>query len=353
MCITNGMRLGLAMLGIAGMTVASISALRDFPHASVTPAGKPEIDAASEPVLAYGLVDVDGGIRRLALPLPGRVKEVRVKENDEAKAGDVLLIVDDEQARTRLRLAQDELEAAEMQLKDARQEPQRHRLRLQRQEQAVKIAKKRRDTGARELKRVHRWYENEIGFEQDVRTAEDLLQSLEAAVRIEECNLEELRMSDPFLKEAQAQKLVDARQAQLTLAEHDLRQHELRAPEAGKILTLLVREGDLCSGIAGQPALEFCPNRPLIVRAEVGQEWVARLKPGQKVLLRDDEEPELKWDGKVQRVADWLTLSRSFLPGPREMHDQRTAKCIIEPKSGSQRLRIGQKLRVILASSGR
>src|SRR5262249_2993619 len=146
--------------------------------------------------------------------------------------------------------------------------------------------------------------------------------------------------------------VVEARQAQLELAEHEQRQYELRAPMKGKVLRILVGRGDIVAGAAGQHALEFCPDHPRIVRAEMGQEWASRLLPGQKGLLQDDEVPELQWAGEVRRVSDWLTLRRSVWPDAQELHDQRTAECIIEPKCGTQCLRIGQKLRVMLPHGG-
>src|SRR5262249_45368698 len=155
------------------------------------------------------------------------------------------------------------------------------------------------------------WKEKELCNDRDVKDAEDLLQTLEAAVRIEQARLEELKLRDPSLPEARARKVVEARQAQLELAEHEQRQYELRAPMKGKVLRILVGRGDIVAGAAGQHALEFCPDHPRIVRAEMGQEWASRLLPGQKVLLQDDEVPELQWGGEVRRVSDWLTLRRS------------------------------------------
>jgi multidrug resistance efflux pump len=350
MSITNRIRLVSAVLGVAGLTLLSIVALRDLQGASDAAEANPVKEAASKPVLGYGLVDTEGGIRRLAPSLPGRVKEIPVRENDEVQAGTLLLRVEDERARLRLRQAQIELDDAKIRLEDARQEPQRHHTRLEQQERAVKVAKQKLSSARRKLAWLCSMKDKELGTDRDVKDQEDLLQMLGETVAIEQARLEELKLQDPMLPEARARMLVEARQSQLELAENEQRQCELWAPTKGKVLRILVGEGDFVVGAAGPPALEFCPDRPRIVRAEMSQEWAQRLAPGQKVLLQDDEVPELQWEGEVRRVSDWLTSRRCVLPGPQELHDQRTAECIIEPKYSPQSLRIGQKLRVLLGS---
>src|SRR5262249_456320 len=141
MNIMKSIRLVLAVLGLAGLTVLSIVAWRDLQVRGDDRVGaKPEKVAASELVLGYGLLDVEAGLRRLSPALSGRVKEVRVQENEEVEAGALLLRLEDESARLRLRQARAELDDAEKQLEDARQEPQRYRVRLEQQEEAVKVA---------------------------------------------------------------------------------------------------------------------------------------------------------------------------------------------------------------------
>jgi hypothetical protein len=100
-----------------------------------------------------------------------------------------------------------------------------------------------------------------------------------------------------------------------------------------------------------KPVLFFCPARPRIVRAEVGQEWAGRVALGQTALLQDDGDSTVTWRGKVVRISDWLTQRRAILQDPLEVQDARTVECIIQPEKGPP-LRINQKLRVTLLPGG-
>jgi multidrug resistance efflux pump len=162
--------------------------------------------------------------------------------------------------------------------------------------------------------------------------------------------LADLELIDPALTAAQARALVETRQAQMGQAEHALRQCSLLAPERGQVLRVLVRPGEMLADKAARPAIDFCPDRPRIIRAEVLQERAARLALGQSVLLEDDGDPTLHWRGKVRRISDWYTRRRSILHDPLEMQDVRTLECIIEPEAGAP-LRIGQKMRVTIVVS--
>src|SRR5437016_4568713 len=79
--------------------------------------------ASGEPPLAgvvgLGRVDVEEGITFLHPAQPGRVEKVWVKEGDTVREGDLLLSMDNRQAKFLLRQAEADLAAARFTLQDA------------------------------------------------------------------------------------------------------------------------------------------------------------------------------------------------------------------------------------------
>jgi multidrug resistance efflux pump len=144
---------------------------------------------------------------------------------------------------------------------------------------------------------------------------------------------------------ARAEALVAARQAQLDQAEYTRRQCVLTAPAGGTMLRVLASPGDVLPGQAGPPVVFFRPAGPLVVRAEVEQEFAARVEPGQDAWVEDDSSRGRAWKGKVVRVSEWYTRRRSILQDPLQVNDVRTLECVILPDP-AQPLRIGQRMRV-------
>ena len=264
----------------------------------------------------------------------------------------MLLRLDDRAAELQVEQARAELAEARNRLEDALALPPRHKAQLAQQRAAIEAAECRRDAGRRRHTRLQRLEKKDLCSEEEVRAAADELRGLEAAVHGESARLKDLELIDPVLTAGRAQALVEARQTQLKQAEHALRQCSLTAPERGRVLRVLVRPGEMLTDKATHPAIDFCPDRPRIIRAEVFQERAARVAVGATVLLEDDGDSSLHWQGKVARISDWYTRRRSILLDPLEMQDVRTLECIIEPEAGAK-LRIGQKMRVTISVSSK
>jgi multidrug resistance efflux pump len=339
----------LLPVSVIALAITGAGALHNYQTIAPAAAASPG-ETTAEPILCFGHVDVEPGLTALVPERPGRVTAVLVHENQTVEAGQLLLRLDDRAAKLQVEQARAELAEARQRLKDARALPSRHKAQLAQQRAAVEAAEYHRDAGRRRHARLQRLEQKELCSDDEVRVAADELRALEAAVRGEKARLTDLELIDPALTAGRARALVEAREAQLEQAEHALRQCFLTAPESGRVLRVLVRPGEMLTETATHPAIDFCPDRPRIVRAEVLQERAARVAVGESVLLEDDGDPSLHWRGEVARVSDWYTRRRSILQDPLEMQDVRTLECIIEPEAGA-RLRIGQKMRVTISVS--
>ena len=333
------------------LAVTGAGALHNYQTITPVIAAASPGEETAEPILCFGHVDVEPGLTALAPERAGRVAAVLVHENQTVEAGELLLRLDDRSARLQVEQARAELAEARKRLEDARAVPARHKAQLAQQRAAVEAAECRRDAGRRRLARLQRLAKKDLCSDDEVRAVADDLRALEAAVRGESARLADLELIDPALTEGRTQALVEAREAQLEQAEHALRQCSLTAPERGRVLRVLARPGEMLTEKATRPAIDFCPDRPRIIRAEVLQDRAARVAVGATVLLEDDGDPSLHWHGKVARISDWSTRRRSILQDPVELQDVRTLECIIEPETGA-RLRIGQKMRVTISIDG-
>src|SRR5262249_48937278 len=115
----------------------------------------------------------------------------------------------------------------------------------------------------------------------------------------------------------------------------------------GRVLQVFVGPGDVLNGLPTSPAVQFRPAGPLVVRAEVEQEFAGRVAAGQLAEVEDYADANLHWYGRVARVADWIRPRQSMLAEPFQRNDVRTAECVILLGT-DQRLRIGQQMRVTI-----
>jgi multidrug resistance efflux pump len=147
------------------------------------------------------------------------------------------------------------------------------------------------------------------------------------------------------VKAAEAKK----RQAQIAhkQAEKAVRDCVLVAPSAGVVLRVNVSVGETAAPGGLQPAVMFRPDGPLVVRAELEQEFLGRVRPEMRATVRDDARAEAPaWTGRVLRVGSVVARKRSVLLEPGEVNDVRTVECVIALDGPTDGLLVGQRMRV-------
>lgn len=338
--------LGLVLL--VGSAVGT-SWLVNHSRANDRPVETPERradDAAG--VVCFGHVDLEHGVTSLFPTQPGRVVEVLAQENDEVAAGAPLVRFDDRAARLRVTEARAALAAAEALLTQARKAPEQQQVRVRQQDAAIEAARHRLAAARQLLARKQKLGNLQQLSGEEVAAAEEQIKELEATARAAQDQLAELQLHDPAADVRRAEAEVAAVQARLAQAEQALEECTLRAPLAGTILRLLAGPGDLIGAQAGQPAVQFGPRGPRIVRAEVDQEFARRVAVGQVALVEDEAGTSGVCRGQVTHLSDWYTKRRSVMLEPLQRNDVRTLECLITLEAGGPRLRIGQRVRVTI-----
>jgi multidrug resistance efflux pump len=136
--------------------------------------------------------------------------------------------------------------------------------------------------------------------------------------------------------------------ARLSEAERVLEEHVLRAPQAGKVLRIFVSPGELLTTPPKRMAVQFCPDKPRVIRAEVDQAFAARVKVGLPAVVEDDGTSGPAWRGHVSRISDWYTQRRQVADEQLQLKDVRTLECLIALDPDQPPLRIGQRVRVTI-----
>jgi multidrug resistance efflux pump len=341
------------ILGVVALVVSTAGAISTL-HSrhEHDDRAKPDGSASAKPALgvhAYGYVDVDPGVTPLYPTVAGRVVEVLVHENDKVKADTPLLRLDDRLAKQRLKEAEAALAVAEKQLAQARKLPQEHQRKIALQKNAIEAMKTRlavaRLTKTRKEDLVKKQQLNQV--EADIAAKE--VEALETGVESEQEKLKLLQLEDPQLTIGSAEDAVEAKKSLVAQAQLAVDECVLKAPTAGEILQISVGPGSVITSQTTQPAIQFCPDKQRIVRAEIEQEFANRVHPGQSVVIQDESGGKESWRGKVLRLSNWYTQRRAQADGIRiGSNDVRTLECIIQMEPGNIPFRMGQRVRAIL-----
>jgi multidrug resistance efflux pump len=313
-------------------------------------------------VVCYGYADLEGGVTSLQPSQLGRVAEVLVKENDTVAAGAILLRLDDSAARFRVAEAKALMDKALAEQTEAKKAPEQHRCKIAQQQAAIKVARAR-IAGARHLlaarkvqqitDRIAGRYRDDPVLVEEIASSAERVKELQETGKVEQESLNILEARDPTAEVERARAEVATMRARLLQAEQVLEEHVLRAPQAGRVERVFVTPGEWLSPQAKKTAIQFCPNRPRIIRAEVEQVFALRVAVSQSALVEDDGRSGKTWRGHVMRIADWYTQRRLVAEEQLQFKDVRTLECLIALDPGQAPLRIGQRVRVTIREAGR
>lgn len=288
------------VLLLAFSATTGILMLTDSSQADV----EPRAEGAPVIAAARGRVEIEGGLSRLLAARDGQVQEVLAMEGQRVQAGDVL-------AKLVSRDAEFMVAAAEAGLKEA---------------QARQAAlESRRATQARLLERMRRAAKEQAVSPQALDEAEAATAAL---------------IGDQ--KSAEAAVAVAA--AKRDSARYELERRLIRAPLSGRVARRSVKAGDALSATASTEMFVVIPDAPLIVRAEIQENFVRLVKPGMIAEIVSESDERLSAQGKVLRVGTFLDNRRSS-EGATERADVRVAESILQ-LDGADAFLIGQRVYV-------
>jgi HlyD family secretion protein len=258
---------------------------------------------------------IEAALVDLGPKVPGRVLEVKVREGDRVKAGDLLVTLDLGETALSVERDRDALGSAEARLKDFQsgsrsQEVAGAEADLADKRAAVDLARK-------EVARQEALMAKKVGIPRDLDRAKTDLARAQAVQRSSEERLALAREGSRRHQTEQAAADVKRAATVLRQSETVAREAEIRAPADGVILHRMAEPGLLLG--AGQPALTMAFASRLYVRTFVPETKLGRVRQGTPAQVSVDSFPGRLFPAHVTEVSP----DAEFTPKPVETREER------------------------------
>jgi HlyD family secretion protein len=237
-------------------------------------------------------------------PVATTVEKVLVKEGAEVRKGELLVVLDDVDARTQAARAETQLKAAQADLAAIeRGGSQEEVLNFD-----VQMAKARtdRDSAQRNLDALKKLQQEGAASVGEVRDAENTLTRADAQLAFLR-QKQTKRYSNAEIAHAEAQR--DEARAAYDGAQDTLAKSNVRAPFDGIVYSLPVKRGGFVA--SGDLLLQVADLRTVLVRAFVDEPDVARLAPGDPIQITWDAMPARLWQATVTGIPSTVKVHSS------------------------------------------
>ncbi len=228
-------------------------------------------------------------------PMAGIVKTVYVQPGDLVKAGQLLLTMDDVQARARLATAESAVKAAQASLESTTQNGTVE----QRQAATADVARNKleREQAQRDLDALVKLNASGAASQSEVAAARQRLATAEANLHASSISVES-RYSAADVTRARA-ALADA-EASRAAASQLVAQTAVRAPFAGTVYSLNTKSTEFAED--GKLLLQLADLHHEQVRAYFDEPEIGKLAVGQKINIKWDAKPTESWHGHIERT---------------------------------------------------
>lgn len=287
-----------------------------------------EVEAVEWVAAAPGRVEPGSGEIRVGSSLLGKVAEVPVAINDEAEEGQLLIRLDDEEARANLAAAEADEGLARNQRDDNPKTSGRRR--VSNAEDAVYSAE-REVTGAQfELDAALAGKSKGEATDQQLADARSRLRRAQRRVERERLEYAQAQAKSNLPAPNRFEAALTKARANVALAASQLDKTRIRAPRAGTVLQLNAKEGEIVAPSPETPLAVIGDMSTVHVKAEVDDGEVSKIKVGQKAFVRSINYPGRDFEGRVKKLAPTMATPRISARGPRRPTDIEVLEMTIE-----------------------
>jgi HlyD family secretion protein len=234
-------------------------------------------------------------------PAPAIVKNVLVAEGDRVKPGQLLVQLDDADARAQAARALAQLRSAEASLQAVKAGGTQEEVLITRADLAK--AQAEQDEAQRGLQAIQRLRQNGAASPAELEAAQNRVKKAQADVQLLQAKLTG-RFSSPEVAKVEA-SAAEARAA-YAAAQELLKHSNVTAQFAGTVYQLPVKRGAYVNG--GELLVQVANLEKVRVRAFVDEPEIGRLARGQQVEIRWDAIPGRTWQGTLTRVPTSVTM---------------------------------------------
>jgi HlyD family secretion protein len=234
-------------------------------------------------------------------PVGTAVKRLLVKEGAQVKKGQLLLQLDDFEARSQAARALAQVRASQARSSAIQNGGNREEV-LTLQAQLV-TARTARDAAQRNAEALQRLLQQGAASPGEVKEAQAQLERATADLKLLEQKQKD-RYSPPEIAQVEAQQA--EAQAAYAAAEDVISQLNVRAPFDGVVYSLPVHQGAYVN--PGDLVLQEADLSKMLIRAFVDEPDVGRLLPGQPIEVTWDAMPGHLWQGTVSNIPATVKL---------------------------------------------
>jgi HlyD family secretion protein len=234
-------------------------------------------------------------------PVGTTVRKILVREGDHVKKGQLLVQLNDAEARRQAARGEAQVLAADADLSAVKSGGNREEV-LTLDSQIVK-ARTDADTAQRNLDALRSLRQQGAASPGEIKNAEDQLKRANADLNLL-LQKQKNRYSQPEITRVDAQK--SEAEATLTAAEDVLSQLNIRAPFDGIVYSLPILQGAYLN--PGDLVLQEADLSKVRVRAFVDEPDIGRLAPGDRIDVTWDAMPEQTWQGIVSVIPAVIKL---------------------------------------------
>ncbi|HSK45608.1 MAG TPA: efflux RND transporter periplasmic adaptor subunit [Candidatus Binatia bacterium] len=235
------------------------------------------------------------------VPAPGTVNKVLVAEGDHVKVGQLLVKLDDAEARSQAARALAQLRSAEAALSGIKAGGTQEELLTSRAD--LTKAQAEQAEAQRNLKAIQKLQQSGGASPAEVEGAQSRLKKADADVQLLQAKVNG-RFSSPEVAKVEAQ--ASEARAAYAAAQELLHHSNVTSPFAGTVYQLPVKPGSYVNG--GDLLVQVANLEKVRVRAFVDEPEIGRLAKGQKVEIKWDAIPGRTWDGTLTRVPTSVTM---------------------------------------------
>lgn len=354
----------IATIAVAFVAAAAVSAMLTWqPNAkapnpdvvtgstaTAAPAGGTTNDSARRKptwaASATGRIEPKDGQVRISAQANGEIAAVIAAVNDRVLAGDLLVKLDDADQLSRIAAAEAEADV-------------RRRERDDESKATGAVADRRKAADAvevaeRELHKARQAFDAMMARRTTGGVPTEIV-NVRQAVADKKAALAEAREAFVAAADKEGIALPDRLEAALTQARSDLRlayqaleRTRVRAPFNGSVLRVDAKAGELTGPTSELPLVSFGDLSQLKVRAEVEERDIAKVRVGQRVVVRSDAFPDKDFEGRVTAVSGALGAPNIVTRGPRRPNDVDVLE-VVATLEGAQELVAGMRVDVFFA----
>lgn len=249
----------------------------------------------------------EGDAVTVAPKVAGYVTELRVKDNQRVKKGDLLVVIDPRDATAQRDQAQAQLGLATAQLHQAQAQLALSKVQYpsQRDEAQAQVLKAKADlANAEAAYRRQRGVDPRATTQQNIDSANAQLRSAQAQLASANAQLEVANQINLQIRQQETnvearERQVEQARAQLETANLNLSYTEVRAPFDGFVTKRNVQTGTL---VQAGTALFSLVSPDIWVVANFKESQLERMRPGNKVTIGVDAYPDLELEGHIDSI---------------------------------------------------